>query len=141
MRYNAATVKLASFESIVRASYRCRCPLSGYQGACREYLRFTTAEQFADHATRARRIREKNMQVLRLWNDLHRETSSDIFVQEPVLFDAEYAKALVKPLYETIDGRLVSIPTLIAMTEGAGREQQRSAVPRRWTRRRIPSNH
>jgi hypothetical protein len=84
-----------------------------------------TAEQFADRATREGWIRDKNMQVLQLWSDRHRETSIDIFVHEPFPFEEEYAKALIKPLYGTIEVRFVSIPTLIAMKEAAGREQDR----------------
>ncbi|ULA64728.1 MAG: hypothetical protein LZF86_190021 [Nitrospira sp.] len=84
-----------------------------------------TVEQFADRATREGWIREKNMQVLQLWSDRHRETSIDIFVHEPFPFEEEYAKALLKPLYGTIEVRFVSIPTLIVMKEVAGREQDR----------------
>lgn len=84
-----------------------------------------TAEQFADPATREGWIRDKNMQVLQLWSDRHSETSIDIFVHEPFPFEEEYAKALIKPLYGTIEVRFVSIPTLIAMKEAAGREQDR----------------
>mgnify|MGYP003417083180 CR=1 FL=1 len=84
-----------------------------------------TAEQFSDPATREGWIRDKNMQVLQLWSDHHRETSIDIFVHEPFPFEEEYAKALIKPLYGTIEVRFVSIPTLIAMKEAAGRDQDR----------------
>ncbi|MDR4468792.1 MAG: hypothetical protein MRJ68_10915 [Nitrospira sp.] len=84
-----------------------------------------TAEQFADRSNREDWIRNKNMQVLQLWSDRHRETSIDIFVQEPFPFTEEYAKALIKPLYGTVEVRFVSIPTLIKMKEAAGREQDR----------------
>lgn len=84
-----------------------------------------TAEQFADRATREGWIRDKGMQVLQLWSDRHRETSVDIFAHEPFPFDEEYAKALIKPLYGSIEVRFVSIPTLIKMKEAAGREQDR----------------
>lgn len=65
------------------------------------------------------------MQVLQLWSDRHRETSIDIFVQEPFPFEEEYAHALIKPLYGTVEVRFISIPTLIKMKETAGREQDR----------------
>jgi len=84
-----------------------------------------TAEQFADRSTREGWMHDKNMQVLQLWSDHHRETSIDIFVGEPFPFEDEYAKALIKPLYGVIDVRFVSIATLIAMKEAAGREQDR----------------
>jgi len=84
-----------------------------------------TVEQFADPATREGWIRDKGMQVLQLWSDSHRETSIDIFVYEPFPFDKEYDNALIKPLYGTMEVRVVSIPTLIKMKEAAGREQDR----------------
>lgn len=84
-----------------------------------------TAEQFSDQATREGWIRDKGMQVLQLWSDRHRETSIDIFVHEPFPFDEEYARALVKPLYGSIEVRFVSLLTLIKMKEAAGREQDR----------------
>jgi len=84
-----------------------------------------TAEQFSDRVTRESWIRDKNMQVLQFWSDNHRETSIDIFVHEPFSFDEEYANALIKPLYGSIEVRFVSIPTLIKMKEAAGREQDR----------------
>ncbi|GKS65557.1 hypothetical protein YTPLAS72_28610 [Nitrospira sp.] len=84
-----------------------------------------TAEQFADRSNREDWIHNNNMQVLQLWSDRHPETSIDIFVQEPFPFAEEYAKALIKPLYGTVEVRFVSIPTLIRMKEAAGREQDR----------------
>lgn len=84
-----------------------------------------TAEQFADRATREGWIRDKNMQVLQLWSDRHRETAIDIFVHEPFPFEEEYTKALIKPLYGSIEVRFVSLLTLIKMKEAAGREQDR----------------
>jgi len=84
-----------------------------------------TAEQFADRTTREGWIRDKGMQVLQLWSDSHRETPIDIFVHEPFSFDEEYANALIKPLYGSMEVRFVTIPTLIEMKEAAGREQDR----------------
>jgi len=84
-----------------------------------------TARQFADPEQRQSWIRDKGMQVLQLWSDEHRETPIDIFVTEPFPFDEEYARALVKPLYDDIRVCFVSIPTLIRMKEAAGREQDR----------------
>jgi hypothetical protein len=84
-----------------------------------------TAEQFADRSIREGWVRDKNMQVLQLWSDHHRETSIDIFVHEPFSFAEEYSQALIKPLYGNIEVRFVCIPTLIKMKELAGREQDR----------------
>ncbi|MGH8675167.1 MAG: hypothetical protein ACREVG_12755 [Burkholderiales bacterium] len=83
------------------------------------------AEQFADAALRAHWIRDKGMLVLQFWSDEHRETPVDLFVDEPFDFDAEFARALVKPLHGTLPVRFVSIPTLIRMKETAGRSQDK----------------
>lgn len=82
-----------------------------------------TAEQFADPVVRNGWIREKGMQVLQFWSELHRETPIDMFVSEPFPFDEEYRRALVKPLHGTVSVRFVSIPALIRMKEAAGRPQ------------------
>lgn len=92
-------------------------------------------EQFADAATRESWLRDKGMQVFQLWSDEHRETPIDIFTYEPFAFDAEYAAALVKPLYGELEVRFVSIPTLIGMKEAAGREQDRIDI--RYLRMRL----
>jgi len=84
-----------------------------------------TAEQFANAELRNGWIRDKGMQVLQFWSDAHRETPVDVFVAELFVFDDEYQRALIKPLYGTITVRVVSIPTLIRMKELAGREQDR----------------
>lgn len=94
-----------------------------------------TATQFADEATREGWIRDKHMQVLQLWSDTHRETPVDIFVREPFAFDHEYSNALIKPLYGSVEVRFVTIPTLIAMKELAGREQDKIDVE--YLRRRL----
>ena len=82
-----------------------------------------TPNQFADSKQRERWIREKGMQVLQLWSDEHKETPIDIFVAEPFPFDKEYSRALIKPLYGSIEVRFVSISTLIQMKENTGRAQ------------------
>jgi hypothetical protein len=81
-----------------------------------------TADQFADAKVRRAWISEKRMEVLQFWSDSHRETPIDLFVREPFPFDAEYARALVKPL-AGIPVRFVSVPTLISMKTAAGRAQ------------------
>lgn len=84
-----------------------------------------TAAQFAQASNRERWIREKNMQVLQLWSDRHRETPIDVFVYEPFPFDREYARAMVKPLSADRELRFVTIPTLIEMKLLADRAQDR----------------
>lgn len=84
-----------------------------------------TAKQFADTTQRESWILHKGMKVLQLWSDQHKETPIDIFVTEPFPFDEEYQRALIKPLYATIEVRFVSIPTLIQMKQIANREQDK----------------
>ena len=86
------------------------------------------AEQFADAETRAGWIHDKGMVVLQFWSDAHRETPVDLFVAEPFDFDAEFERALVKPLHSVMPVRFVSIATLIRMKEAAGRSQDKIDV-------------
>jgi hypothetical protein len=64
------------------------------------------------------------MTVLNFWSESHRDTPVDVFVTEPFDFEAEYERALVKPLGPVVV-RFVSIPTLIRMKEAAGRLQDK----------------
>jgi hypothetical protein len=98
-----------AFAGLANLGYRPRVPI--------------TAEQFADAGLRESWIRDKNMQVLQFWSDAHRETPIDVFVHEPFDFDEEYQRALVKPLYSSVEVRFVSIPTLIEMKRIAGRPE------------------
>jgi hypothetical protein len=82
-----------------------------------------TASQFANADKRNGWIRDKNMTVLQFWSDEHKETPIDVFVTEPFPFEEEYARAVVKPLHESIDVRFVSIETLIEMKTAVGRQQ------------------
>lgn len=81
-----------------------------------------TSAQFSNATVREGWIRDKGMQVLQFWSDAHAETSIDVFVHEPFVFDDEYSNALVKTLHGSTV-RFVSIRTLIRMKEVAGRPQ------------------
>ena len=87
-----------------------------------------TSKQFADAGNRERWIREKGMRVLQFWSDDHRETSIDVFVEEPFDFAREYEAALRKSLYGRLEVRVVAISTLIAMKEAADRPVDRIDV-------------
>jgi len=100
---------LAAFAALADLGYRPNVPV--------------TAADFADAETRGRWIRDKGMQVLQLWSDAHPQTPIDLFVSEPVAFESEYENALIKSLYGEVPVRFVSLPTLIAMKEAAGRTQ------------------
>lgn len=87
-----------------------------------------TMQQFSDRALRETWIRDKGMQVLQFWSDAHRDTSVDVFVSEPFVFDEEYERALIKPLHDKLPVRFVSLPTLIRMKKEAGRPQDRADI-------------
>ncbi len=57
-----------------------------------------TFEQFADPRNRERWIAEKQMKVLKLFSDAHRETGIDVFVYEPIGFAGAYARVHHEPL-------------------------------------------
>ena len=80
-----------------------------------------TAEQFADEAQREGWIRDKGMQVLNFYSDIHRTASVDVFVAEPFAFDQEYEAAMEAEPAPGLSVRFVSIPTLIAMKRIADR--------------------
>jgi hypothetical protein len=87
-----------------------------------------TASQFGDAELREMLIREKNMKVLQFFSDQHRETPVDVFVFEPFPFDAEYDRAMIKPLGSAIRVPFVSLHTLIEMKTAVGRTQDRVDV-------------
>ena len=80
-----------------------------------------TGEQFADAGLRREWIRDKGMQVLNFFSDRHRETNVDLFVAEPFDFGREYGHALRGDIAPGVSVRFVSLRTLIAMKEEAGR--------------------
>ena len=110
---------IEAFRALASIGYRPRVPVSG--------------EQFADEAQRRQWISEKGMKVLNFHSDAHRETPVDVFVYEPFDFDAEYAAALDQELGAGLRLRFVSIPTLIAMKELAGRPRDADDIQHlRW---------
>lgn len=92
-----------------------------------------TAEQFANADLRGQWIRDKGMKVLNFFSDRHRETNVDLFVTEPFDFEREDANALAGALAPGMNARFVSLVTLIAMKEEAGRPRDRDDVQHlRW---------
>jgi predicted nucleotidyltransferase len=110
----APTNILPAFAALAALGYRPLVPV--------------TAEQFADAAQRAAWIRDKGMMVLNLHSNLHRTATVDIFVTEPFDFDAEYEAALQAEVVPGTVVRFVSIPTLIAMKQLAGRARDRDDI-------------
>lgn len=105
---------LPAFEALARLGYRPLVPV--------------TAEQFADATQRATWIRDKGMTVLNFHSARHPAATVDIFVTEPFDFAAEHAAALQAELVSGVTVRFVSIPTLIAMKELAGRPRDRDDI-------------
>jgi hypothetical protein len=90
-------------------------------------------EQFADEQTRRRLIAEKGMTVLSLHSEEHREAPVDIFVEFPFDFDAEYRRSLIGEIGPGLHARFVSLETLIAMKDKAGRPRDLDDVHHlRW---------
>ena len=79
------------------------------------------AAQFADPVQRETWISEKGMKVLNFQSDQHRFAPVDVFVIDPFDFDEEYGRALQGDVAPGLVVRFVSIPTLIAMKQAAGR--------------------
>lgn len=110
---------LAAFAALATIGYRPLVPI--------------TAEQFADRALRERWIAEKGMKVLNFFSDLHRETSIHVFVSEPFDFEREAAASLKAELSPGFFVPFVSIATLIAMKELAGRPRDLDDIQHlRW---------
>ncbi len=97
-----------------------------------------TAQQFGDAKNRDYWIREKGMKVLQFWSDDLRETSVDVFVEEPFDFEKKYESALRKPLIGRLEVPVVNISTLIAMKKDAGRPEDRIDVE--YLRMRLDEN-
>src|SRR5579862_5871160 len=62
-----------------------------------------TFEDFASASNRARWIVEKQMKVLKLFCDAHRETPIDIFADDPLGFDQAYLRARYFRLADNLD--------------------------------------
>ena len=92
-----------------------------------------TGEQFADADLRREWIRDQGMRVLNFFSDRHRETNVDLFVAEPFDFAREYANALRGDIAPGVSAAFVSLPTLIAMKEEAGRPRDLDDIEHlRW---------
>ena len=96
-----------AFAALASLGYRATVPI--------------VAAQFADPTQRASWIREKGMKVLNFQSDQHRFAPVDVFVIEPFDFDEEHDRALQGDVAPGLVVRFVSIATLIAMKEVAGR--------------------
>ncbi len=80
-----------------------------------------TAEEFAEESNRQRWIAEKQMQVLNLKSDAHRETDIDVFVSDPLGFEEAYRRVSPFSLAEGVEAPVCSYEDLIKMKRIAGR--------------------
>ncbi len=88
---------------------------------------------FSEPEQRERWRREKGMQVLNFYCDAFRGATVDVFVHEPFDFASEYDRALAGELLPGVTTRFVSIPTLIAMKQEAGRPRDLDDIQHlRW---------
>lgn len=110
---------LAAFQALSSLGYQASIPI--------------TPEQFTSAENRQKWQVEKNMQVLCLVSNRHPETPLDVFITEPFDFDKEYAAALRGGIAKGLEVRFVTISTLIAMKQSAGRERDRDDIQHlRW---------
>lgn len=80
------------------------------------------AEDFADPVLRQQWIDEKGMAVFSLWSTRFPATEVDIFVQEPMPFDAMLARATEVSM-GGVSVAVASVEDLILMKERVGRPQ------------------
>jgi hypothetical protein len=108
-----------AFDALASLGYRATVPI--------------VAAQFADPVQREGWIREKGMRVLNFQSDQHRFAPVDVFVSEPFAFEDEHEKALQGEIAPGLVVRFVSLGTLIAMKEAAGRPNDLDDVQHlRW---------
>jgi hypothetical protein len=80
-----------------------------------------TFDDFADPVIRKRWISEKQMKVLKLFSDAHRETAIDVFVSEPIAFDEAFARVHRYPLTDNIEVPVCSYEDLVELKTQASR--------------------
>ena len=78
------------------------------------------ATMFADPKARQSWIEDKGMTVFSLWSDRYPGLEVDLFVSEPLDFDAAYARAVRVQLTSTF-ATVVSLEDLVALKRAAGR--------------------
>jgi polynucleotide 5'-kinase involved in rRNA processing len=98
---------VAAFRALATLGYSPTVPVS--------------VEEFADPSNREVWMRTKGMQVLNFQSNNHPLTLVDVFVTEPFDFNKEYNAAKPGEVIPGLMTRFVTIPTLIAMNELAGR--------------------
>ena len=86
-------------------------------------------EEFADPRKREEWIEQRNMLVFQLWDPANPMRSLDVFVKEPIAFDALLRDAVSKDI-DGIPVRVASIEHLIEMKQVAGRPRDLDDIAR-----------
>jgi hypothetical protein len=79
-----------------------------------------STDDFADANQREEWRTHRNMRVFPMWDPANPLRSVDVFIDEPIPFDALFAHAVTKDI-EGTPVRIASIPHLIDMKQRAGR--------------------
>lgn len=80
-----------------------------------------TFEDFANPSIRERWISEKQMKVLKLFSDAHRETAIDVFVSEPLIFDEAIGRLHYYSLADNLNVPVCSYQDLVKLKVQASR--------------------
>jgi hypothetical protein len=80
-------------------------------------------EEFANPRNRETWIAEKQMKVLKLFSDAHRETGIDVFVYDPLGFEDAYRRGTFFTLSDNVDVPVCSYEDLVRLKRLAGRPQ------------------
>jgi hypothetical protein len=92
---------IAALRALERLGYRPTIPV--------------TPEQFADGTLRQQWIAEKQMKVLKLYSEGHRETTIDVFVSDPLGFDAAYDRAVFHKLTDKLNVPICGYQDLVEL--------------------------
>ena len=82
---------------------------------------------FGEPEKREQWAEDKNMVAFPLWNPRNPTQKLDLFIREPIDFDAAYRRAARLRL-GSIEAPVLSLPDLIAMKRSAGRPQDLADV-------------
>ena len=80
-----------------------------------------TTEQFADGALRERWVAEKQMKVLKLYSEAHRETTIDVFVSDPLGFNDAYGRVVEQKLTDQLSVPVCGYEDLVKLKRLASR--------------------
>jgi hypothetical protein len=89
-----------------------------------------TAEQFAQPAMRQQWIADKQMKVLKLYSDAHRETPIDVFVSDPLGFNEAFNRVHYHRLTNKLDVPVCGYEDLIKLKLLAARPKDMEDLDR-----------